>query len=149
MENRAETSLGRKDGGGFFITIGSLLEATEYSWIDRINFFRGIFTSVRLMWPQLLNVNLMKQASELKVPIYFLEGKHDYEAPSIHRVFYQVGSTLRADIKYAFGMDFWDKCLCPNGAAVRHSSAVVTTNLKTLRPRTTSPRSLAPVRQAA
>ncbi|MCX6120001.1 MAG: alpha/beta hydrolase [Ignavibacteriales bacterium] len=69
--------------GGFFITIGSLIKATEYSWIDRINFFRGIFASVHLMWPQILNVNLMEQASELKVPVYFLEGKHDYETPSI------------------------------------------------------------------
>jgi pimeloyl-ACP methyl ester carboxylesterase len=69
--------------GGFFITIGSLLKATEYSWIDRINFFRGIFASMRLIWPQLLNVDLMVQASELKVPVYFLEGKHDYEAPSL------------------------------------------------------------------
>ena len=69
--------------GGLFILIGSLLKATEYSWIDRINFFRGIFTSMRLLWPQLPGVNLMKQASELKVPVYFLEGKHDYEVPSI------------------------------------------------------------------
>jgi pimeloyl-ACP methyl ester carboxylesterase len=68
--------------GGFFITLGSLLQATEYSWIDRINFFRGIFASMQLIWPQLLNVNLMEQASELKVPLYFLEGRHDYETPS-------------------------------------------------------------------
>jgi pimeloyl-ACP methyl ester carboxylesterase len=73
----------RNSRGGFFITVRSLLEATEYRWIDRINFFRGIFASMRLLWPQILNVNLMEQASELKVPVYFLEGRHDYESPSL------------------------------------------------------------------
>ncbi len=68
--------------GGLFIVLGCLLKATEYSWPDRINFFRGIFASMRLMWPQILSINLMKQVPELKVPVYFLEGRHDYEAPS-------------------------------------------------------------------
>jgi pimeloyl-ACP methyl ester carboxylesterase len=83
--------------GGFFITIGSLLRATEYSWIDRINFFRGIFASMRLLWPQILNVNLIEQASELKVPTYFLEGRHDYESPSI--LAEQYYDTLKAPSK--------------------------------------------------
>lgn len=69
--------------GGLFITLKSLTKATEYSWMDRINFFRGIFASMRLIWPQLMKVNLLEQAPELKVPVYFLEGKHDYEVPSI------------------------------------------------------------------
>ena len=71
--------------GGLFIVLGCLLKATEYSWPDRINFFRGIFASMRLMWPQILSINLMEQAPELKVPVYFLEGRHDYEAPSSWR----------------------------------------------------------------
>lgn len=68
--------------GGVFVLVRSLLEAVEYSWIDRLNFFRGISASMRLMWPQLLRVNLLEQAAELEVPVYFLEGKHDYESPS-------------------------------------------------------------------
>jgi pimeloyl-ACP methyl ester carboxylesterase len=69
--------------GGLFIVLGCLLKATEYSWPDRINVFRGIFATMRLMWPQILSINLMEQAPELKVPVYFLEGRHDQEAPSI------------------------------------------------------------------
>jgi pimeloyl-ACP methyl ester carboxylesterase len=68
--------------GGLFIVLKCLL-ATEYSWRDRINYFRGIFASMRLMWRQILSIDLMKQAPELKVPVYFLEGRHDYEAPSV------------------------------------------------------------------
>jgi pimeloyl-ACP methyl ester carboxylesterase len=37
---------------------------------------------MRLLWPQSLSINLMGQAPELRVPVYFLEGRHDYEAPS-------------------------------------------------------------------
>jgi pimeloyl-ACP methyl ester carboxylesterase len=69
--------------GGFPVTIKSLLRATEFSWIDRINFFRGILSTMRLMWPQIMKINLMEQAPELKVPVYFLEGRYDYEAPSV------------------------------------------------------------------
>ena len=68
--------------GGFFVLLACLLKAREYSWRDRINVFRGIFASMRLLWPQILSINLMGQAPELRVPVYFLEGRHDYEAPS-------------------------------------------------------------------
>jgi pimeloyl-ACP methyl ester carboxylesterase len=69
--------------GGLFIVLGCLLKVSEYSWPDRINYFRGIFASMRLLWPQILSINLLEQAPELKVPVYFLEGRHDYEAPSV------------------------------------------------------------------
>jgi pimeloyl-ACP methyl ester carboxylesterase len=49
--------------------------------MDKINFFRGIFASVRLLGPELMKVNLAELVRELKVPVYFLLGKHDYEAP--------------------------------------------------------------------
>ncbi|HCY74512.1 MAG TPA: alpha/beta hydrolase [Ignavibacteriales bacterium] len=69
--------------GAFPIVIKSLLLATEYSFMDKINFFRGIFNSVRLLWPELMKVNLNLQAPELKVPVFFILGRHDFEAPSV------------------------------------------------------------------
>lgn len=57
--------------------------ATEYSFKEKINFFRGIFNSVRLIWPQLMTVNLSLQAPKLDVPVFFVLGRHDYEAPAI------------------------------------------------------------------
>jgi pimeloyl-ACP methyl ester carboxylesterase len=69
--------------GGFPVTIKSLFSVTEYNWMDRINFFRGIFASMRILWPQIMKINLMEQAPELNVPVFFLEGRHDYEAPSL------------------------------------------------------------------
>jgi pimeloyl-ACP methyl ester carboxylesterase len=68
--------------GGMVVLLSSLLKAREYSWPDRINVFRGVFAAMRLLWPQILSIDLVQQAPELKVPVYFLEGRHDMEAPS-------------------------------------------------------------------
>ena len=69
--------------GGTSTLLRGLIKSSEYSWPDRINVFRGIFANMRLMWPKILNIDLRAQAPELKVPVYFLEGRHDYEAPAI------------------------------------------------------------------
>jgi len=70
-------------GGGMSTLVRALLRSSEYGWSDRINVFRGIFANMRLMWPKIVDINLMVQAPALKVPVYFLEGRYDYEAPSV------------------------------------------------------------------
>ncbi len=69
--------------GAFPLIFKSLITATEYTLVDKINFFRGILASNRLLWPELLTVNLSKQVPSVKVPVYFMLGKHDYEVPSV------------------------------------------------------------------
>jgi pimeloyl-ACP methyl ester carboxylesterase len=69
--------------GAFPLVFSSLISATEYTLIDKINFFKGIFTSNHLLWPELLTINLKKQELSFKVPVYFALGRYDYEAPSI------------------------------------------------------------------
>lgn len=69
--------------GGMSTLLRGLIGSSEYSWPGRINVFRGIFANMSLMWPKILDINLMTQAPELKVPVYFLLGRHDYEAPSV------------------------------------------------------------------
>jgi pimeloyl-ACP methyl ester carboxylesterase len=85
--------------GGLPAVLGGLLKAREYSWPDRINVFRGILAGMRLLWPQILSIDLLEQAPELEVPVYFLEGRHDHEAPSVlveryHRVLRAPRKTL-------------------------------------------------------
>ncbi|HAH24149.1 MAG TPA: alpha/beta hydrolase [Prolixibacteraceae bacterium] len=67
--------------GAFPMFIGSMIRSGEYSLPDIVNFFKGISTSIRLLWPELMTINLMKLAPRLEVPIYFALGKHDYETP--------------------------------------------------------------------
>jgi pimeloyl-ACP methyl ester carboxylesterase len=69
--------------GAFGLVIRHLLLSTEYTLVDRVNFFRGIMASVALMFPDLLRVNLFAQVPELQVPVWFMLGRHDYEVPSV------------------------------------------------------------------
>ena len=68
--------------GAFPVVLGSLLRCTEYTLADKINFFRGIFKTVGIVFPELMKINMMEQAPELKIPVYFVLGRHDHEAPS-------------------------------------------------------------------
>ena len=72
----------RSRNGAFGLVLRSVLFSREYTLRDRINFFRGILGSMRLLWPQLLEVDLSASTPELSVPVFFVEGRHDREAPS-------------------------------------------------------------------
>jgi pimeloyl-ACP methyl ester carboxylesterase len=67
--------------GAIPLVLKSLIFTTEYTLLDKVNFIRGGSKSIRLMWAELMTVNLEEQAAHLKVPIYFALGKHDYEVP--------------------------------------------------------------------
>ncbi len=69
--------------GAFGVVIKNLIFSAEYILIDWIDFFRGIMESVKLLTPELLKVNLFEQVPELKVPVWFMLGRHDYEVPSV------------------------------------------------------------------
>jgi pimeloyl-ACP methyl ester carboxylesterase len=68
--------------GGLRLIVPGVLFAREYTLADRRNFFRGIFRSMRLLWPELLTVDLFARVPELRVPVFLVEGRHDHEAPS-------------------------------------------------------------------
>jgi len=50
----------------------------EYKVFDLIKIVQGNIFSTKIMMKELLTVNLFKQVPELKVPVYFLMGRHDY-----------------------------------------------------------------------
>ena len=69
--------------GALGMVAGSVLVSSEYTLRDRVNFLRGVLGSMRALWPQLLEVNLFEQVPELRVPVFFMEGRHDWEIPWI------------------------------------------------------------------
>lgn len=69
--------------GAMGMVLGSVLVSSEYTLRDRVNFLRGVLGSKRALWPQLLEVNLFDQVPEMRVPVFFMEGRHDWEIPSI------------------------------------------------------------------
>ena len=57
------------------------LAGPEYGLYDKVNFLLGLFTTFNHVYPQLYNVDFRKQAIKLDVPVYFIEGRHDADAP--------------------------------------------------------------------
>jgi pimeloyl-ACP methyl ester carboxylesterase len=68
--------------GAMGLVLGSLLFSREYTLGDRINFFRGVLGSMRLLWPQLLHVDLFERVPRIDVPVFLMEGRHDQEVPA-------------------------------------------------------------------
>jgi pimeloyl-ACP methyl ester carboxylesterase len=69
--------------GAFGVVLGSLVFSREYTLIDRVNFFRGIFQSLDALFPELSRTDLFAQVPELQIPVYFCLGRHDYEVPAV------------------------------------------------------------------
>jgi pimeloyl-ACP methyl ester carboxylesterase len=68
--------------GAVGIVLGNVLFSRESGLADRVKVFRGVLGSMQLLWPELMQVDLFRSVPELKVPVFFLEGRHDHEVPS-------------------------------------------------------------------
>ena len=69
--------------GALGVVLRNLVFSREYTMLDRINFFRGVLQSVRTLYPELSRIDLFVQVPEVKIPVYFCLGRHDYEVPSV------------------------------------------------------------------
>lgn len=56
--------------------------SSEYGIIDKVNFFRGIIKTFNHVYPQLYNIDLRKEYTNIDVPVYFFLGRHDINAPT-------------------------------------------------------------------
>ncbi len=59
------------------------LAAPEYGLYDKVSWFRGVIETLGIVYPQLWEVDFRVQARELEVPVYFLIGRHDINAPAV------------------------------------------------------------------
>ncbi len=67
--------------GNSFLILPSLLPS-EYTLGDFIRFGQGVKFSLKALWPQIMQVNLIESANSLSVPVFFLQGRHDFNTPS-------------------------------------------------------------------
>jgi pimeloyl-ACP methyl ester carboxylesterase len=49
-----------------------------YTLGEKINLWRGKFSSKRILWESAQSTDLTPKVTELKLPVYFFEGKYDY-----------------------------------------------------------------------
>lgn len=59
------------------------LAGPEYGLYDKLNWFLGALETMNVVYPQLWEVDFRKQAVQLDVPVYFLIGRHDVNAPPV------------------------------------------------------------------
>jgi len=60
------------------------LAGSEYGLYDKLNWFRGpLEDTLGIVYPQLWDVDFRIQATQLEVPVYFLLGRHDVNAPPV------------------------------------------------------------------
>lgn len=69
----------RDNGTNTFRDLG----APEYGLYDKVNWFRGVLETLGVVYPQLWEVDFRTQATQLDVPVYFLIGRHDVNAPAV------------------------------------------------------------------
>jgi pimeloyl-ACP methyl ester carboxylesterase len=67
-------------GDNFLETIiGPVIDTREYTVMDKINYIRGSFLSLDLLWDSLMDINLLKSAKNFALPVFILQGKYDYQ----------------------------------------------------------------------
>jgi pimeloyl-ACP methyl ester carboxylesterase len=68
--------------GASGIVLRGILRSHDYGLRDRINYFRGILGSAKLLWPELSKLDLFERVPELKIPVFVVAGRFDHEVPS-------------------------------------------------------------------
>jgi pimeloyl-ACP methyl ester carboxylesterase len=60
------------------------LAGPEYGLYDKVNWFRGpLGETLDVVYPQLWDVDFRTEVTQLEVPVYFLLGRHDVNAPPV------------------------------------------------------------------
>ena len=69
---------GQDNMNAFFLTV---LGSGEYSLSNKLNLLNGIMFSTGAMWSTSMTIDLTQRVPELKVPVYFVAGRHDFNTP--------------------------------------------------------------------
>ena len=73
--------------------------SSEYGIIDSINYFYGLMATFNVVYPQLYEIDLREDYTELNVPIYFFIGRHDINAPvTLTKEYYDILSAPKKEL---------------------------------------------------
>ncbi len=63
--------------------MNEMIFADEYSLWDSVRYIRGIFFTLDAFMPVYNKVDLFKEVPEIRVPLYVLTGRYDYQTPFV------------------------------------------------------------------
>ena len=94
-KNWEEALLGPPSNGEAFLDgrriVTSLVSAPEYSLAEDFEFARGQLSSLEILVPETMKVDLNRLGANFRVPIFFFEGRHDpYCRPSLIWAYYLI-----------------------------------------------------------
>ncbi len=70
--------------------IKMVLNTPEYTFSEKFNYMRGNLYSLKSLWLEVINTNLMTQTDSIRVPVFICQGIHDYQTPYVvAREFYE------------------------------------------------------------
>lgn len=61
-------------------SVGDML-SEEYGMLDKLNYVRGLMVNFGRVYIQLYDIDLRETCPKLEIPVYFLLGRHDINAP--------------------------------------------------------------------
>jgi pimeloyl-ACP methyl ester carboxylesterase len=71
--------------------VWSALRSPEYSWLDLLRFQLGFSKALRSLFREFKQVNFMRTAARLDVPVYFFMGRHDHNKhPELVSEYYEM-----------------------------------------------------------
>lgn len=54
--------------------------ASEYAFMEKLGVLRGLMDLFDVMWPQILDTDLRRDAAQLEAPVYILDAEHELDA---------------------------------------------------------------------
>lgn len=59
-----------------------ILRSPEYTLLDMWKYYKGIFFNMNSLWEEVVDTDMFARVSELKMPAYLTEGRHDQNCPT-------------------------------------------------------------------
>ena len=92
-----------RDITGMWPLVKIVLKTSEYTTGEKLNFMNGSMFSLKHMWNEVINANLLNDIDSMQVPVYIFHGKHDYTTPySVAKEFF---NQLKAPQKEFFSFE--------------------------------------------
>lgn len=82
MREWSGTLIGPSRADDSWMSLKAIFLTPEYSLLNDLDWIRGQFFSVDMLLPELSKVNLATLGYDYRVPVFFLEGRHDPYTPS-------------------------------------------------------------------